>query len=159
MWQAIASAEARTHGGGEHTESTCHCSLSEALKQDHSTSDLSDPRNRNHKSLAIGNHNFKVTSFSSRNRDKIAVSQSQKSHWAKKNHCDSESHPCSRNVFWGFPDPCGASETQKKHKTGGSRVQGVSFRGCFRSRSDFLSCDCCRWRFVISKSLRFGSLS
>ena len=46
--------------------------------------DLSDPRNRNHKSLAIGNHNFEVASFSRRNRSKIAVSQSQKSHWAKK---------------------------------------------------------------------------
>ena len=45
---------------------------------------LSDPRNRNHKSLAIGNHNFEVASFSRRNRSKIAVSQSQKSHWAKK---------------------------------------------------------------------------
>ena len=45
---------------------------------------LSDPHNRNHKSLAIGNHNFEVASFSRRNRSKIAVSQSQKSHWAKK---------------------------------------------------------------------------
>ena len=45
---------------------------------------LSDPRNRNHKSLAIGNHNFEVASFSRRNRSKIAVSQSQKSHWATK---------------------------------------------------------------------------
>ena len=32
--------------------------------------ELSDPRNRNHKSLAIGNHNFEVASFS---RSKIAV--------------------------------------------------------------------------------------
>ena len=46
--------------------------------------ELSDPRNRNHKSLAIGNHNFEVASFSRRNRSKIAVSHSQKSHWAKK---------------------------------------------------------------------------
>ena len=45
---------------------------------------LNDPRNRNHKSLAIGNHNFEVASFSRRNRSKIAMSQSQKSHWAKK---------------------------------------------------------------------------
>ena len=43
---------------------------------------LSDPRNRNHKSLAIGNHNFEIASFSRRNRSKIAVSQSQQSHWA-----------------------------------------------------------------------------
>ena len=40
-------------------------------------SPLSDPRNRNHKSLAIGNHNFEVANFSRRNRSKIAVSQSQ----------------------------------------------------------------------------------
>ena len=38
----------------------------------------------------------------------------------------------------GFPDPCGASEKfWKPHKTGGSRVQRVGFRGCFRSRNDF----------------------
>ena len=29
---------------------------------------LSDPRNRNYKSLAIGNHNFEIASFSRRNR-------------------------------------------------------------------------------------------
>ena len=37
--------------------------------------DLSDPRNRNHKSLAIANHNFEVASFSRRNRNEIAVLQ------------------------------------------------------------------------------------
>ena len=37
--------------------------------------DLSDPRSRNHKSLAIANHNFEVASFSRRNRNKIAVLQ------------------------------------------------------------------------------------
>ena len=36
---------------------------------------LSDPRNRNHKSLAIANRNFEVASFSRRNRSEIAVSQ------------------------------------------------------------------------------------
>ena len=36
---------------------------------------LSDPRNHNHKSLAIANHNFEVASFSRRNRNEIAVSQ------------------------------------------------------------------------------------
>ena len=36
---------------------------------------LSDPRNRNHKSLAIANHNFEVASFSRRNRNEIAVLQ------------------------------------------------------------------------------------
>ena len=45
--------------------------------------ELSDPRNRNHKLLAIGNHNFEVASFSRRNRSKIAMSQSQKPHWAQ----------------------------------------------------------------------------
>ena len=35
--------------------------------------ELSDPRNRNHKSLAIANHNFEVASFSRRNRSEIAV--------------------------------------------------------------------------------------
>ena len=35
--------------------------------------ELSDPRNRNHKSLAIANHNFEVASFSRRNRNEIAV--------------------------------------------------------------------------------------
>ena len=34
---------------------------------------LSDPRNRNHKSLAIANHNFEVSSFSRRNRSEIAM--------------------------------------------------------------------------------------
>ena len=36
------------------------------------------------KRLVIGNRNFEVASFSRRNRDTIAMSQSQKSHWAKK---------------------------------------------------------------------------
>ena len=35
----------------------------------------SDPRNRNHKSLAIANHNFEVASFCRRNRNEIAVLQ------------------------------------------------------------------------------------
>ena len=34
---------------------------------------LSDPHHRNHKSLAIANHNFEVASFSRRNRSEIAV--------------------------------------------------------------------------------------
>ena len=36
---------------------------------------LTDPRNRNHKSLAIANRNFEVTSFCRRNRSEIAVLQ------------------------------------------------------------------------------------
>ena len=37
--------------------------------------ELSGPRHRNHKSLAIANHNFEVASFSRRNRNEIAVSE------------------------------------------------------------------------------------
>ena len=74
-------------------------------------SELSDPRNRNHKSLAITNHNFEVASFARRNRDKIAVSQSQKSHWAKiiaamRNHT-----LVVATISGRFPDLCDASKT------------------------------------------------
>ena len=72
---------------------------------------LSDPRNRNYKSLAIGNHNFEVASFSRRNRSKIAVSQSQKSHWAKKIAAIQNHTLVVATYSAGFPDPCGASET------------------------------------------------
>ena len=34
---------------------------------------LSDPRHRNHKSLAIANHDFEVAKFSRTNRSEIAV--------------------------------------------------------------------------------------
>ena len=97
---------------------------------------LSDPRNRNHKSLAIGNHIFEVASFFCRNRSKIAVSQ--KSHWAKKIAAIQNHTLVVATYSGGFADPCGASETlSKPHKTGSSRVQKVGFRGCFWSRSDF----------------------
>ena len=36
---------------------------------------LSDPRNRNHKSLAIANRNFEVASFARRNSNEITVLQ------------------------------------------------------------------------------------
>ena len=36
---------------------------------------ISDPRNRDHKSLAIANRNFEVASFSRRNRNETAVLQ------------------------------------------------------------------------------------
>ena len=72
---------------------------------------LSDPRNRNHKSLAIGNHNFEVACFSRRNRSKIAVSQSQKSYWAKKIAAIQNHTLVVATYSGGFPDPCGASET------------------------------------------------
>ena len=75
------------------------------------TLDLSDPRNRNHKSLAIGNHNFEVASFSRRNRSKIAVLQSQKSHWAKKIAAIQNHTLVVATYSGGFPDPCGSSET------------------------------------------------
>ena len=35
--------------------------------------ELSDPRHRNHKLLAMANHNFEVASFSRRNRNENAV--------------------------------------------------------------------------------------
>ena len=72
---------------------------------------LSDPRSRNHKSLAIGNHNLEVASFSRRNRSKIAVSQSQKSHWAKKIAAIQNYTLVVATYSGGFPDPCGAFET------------------------------------------------
>ena len=124
------------------------------------TQELSDPRNRNHKSQAIGNHNFEVASFSRRNHSKIAVSQSQKSHWAKKIAAIQNHTLVVATYSGGFPRPMWRfCNTIKTTQTGGSRVQRVGLKGCFRSRSDFLSCDCSRQRFVISKSLRFGSLS
>ena len=43
---------------------------------------LSDPRDRNHKSLAIANRNFEVASFSRSNRNEIAVLQAlSESQW------------------------------------------------------------------------------
>ena len=45
---------------------------------------LSGPSGRNHKSLAIGNHNFEVASFSRRDRNQIAVSRSPKSALGQK---------------------------------------------------------------------------
>ena len=44
------------------------CRSSEREAQEHVPLGLSDPRNRNRKSLAIGNHNFEIESFSRRNR-------------------------------------------------------------------------------------------
>ena len=104
------------------------------------TWDVNDPRNRNHKSLAIGNHNFEVASFSCRNRSKIAVSQSQRSHWAKKVAAIRNHTLVVATISGRFPDLCDASENTinyKPGKTGGSRVQRAGFRGCFLSRSDF----------------------
>ena len=73
--------------------------------------DLSDPRNCNHKSLAIGNHNFEVASFSRRNRSKIAVSQSQKWHWAKEIAAIRNHTLVVATISGGFPDLFDASET------------------------------------------------
>ena len=94
--------------------------------------ELSDPPNRNHKSLAIGHHNFKVASFSCRNRSKIAVSQSHKPHWAQKTAAI-RNHTLVVATYSGrCLDLCDASETlQKPRKTGGCWVQRVGFRGCF----------------------------
>ena len=68
---------------------------------------LSDPRSRNHKSLAIGNHNFEVASFAPRNRSvaitKIALG---KNIAAIRNHT-----LVVTTIFGGFPDMCDASAT------------------------------------------------
>ena len=81
------------------------------LKDIFSSCALSDPLNRNHKSLAIGNHNFEVASFSRRNRSKIAVSQSQKSHWAKKIAAIRNHTLVVATISGGFPALGDASET------------------------------------------------
>ena len=65
---------------------------------------LSDPRSRNHKSLAIGNHNVEVASFSRRNRINIAVSQSQKTHWAKKIAAIRNHTLVVATISGGFPE-------------------------------------------------------
>ena len=106
---------------------------------------LSDPRNRNHKSLAIGNHNFEVASFSRRNRNKIAVSQSQKSHWAKKIAAIQNHTLVVATYSGGFPDPCGAFETQKNHtKPAIPESKELASEGVFGVAVIFLSCDCSR---------------
>ena len=98
---------------------------------------LSDRRNRNHKSLAIANHNFEVASFSHRNRSEIAVLQSQKSHCAKTIAAIRNHTLVVATTSGGFPDLCDASETPKRQrKTSGSRVQRVGFRGVSAVASD-----------------------
>ena len=72
---------------------------------------LSDPHDRNHKSLAIGNHNLEVASFARRNCRKIALSQSQKSHWAKDIAAIRNHTLVVATISGGFPDLCAASET------------------------------------------------
>ena len=80
-------------------------------------SELSDPRNRNRKSLAIGNRNFEeVASFSRRNRNKIAVSQSQKSDWAKKIAAIRNHNLVVATDSGGFPDLCGAELRHSKNQ-------------------------------------------
>ena len=78
------------------------------------TNNLSDPRNRSHKSL--WNHNFEVASFPHKNHSKIAVSQSQKSHWAKKIAAIQNHTLVVATCSGGVPDLCGASETQKEQR-------------------------------------------
>ena len=87
---------------------------------------LSDPRNHNHKSLAIGNHNFEIASFSCRNRSKIAVSQSQKSHWAKKIAAIQNHTLVVATYSGGFPDPCGALAVPESKDLVSERVFGVA---------------------------------
>ena len=55
--------------------------------------------------------NFEVASFSRRNRSKIAMSQSQKSHWTKKIAAIRNHTLVVATYSGGFPDPCGDSET------------------------------------------------
>ena len=73
--------------------------------------ELSDPRTRNHKPLAIGNHNFEIASFSRRNRNKITMSQSQNSHWAKKIAAIRNHTFVVATISGRFLDLCDASET------------------------------------------------
>ena len=105
--------------------------------------DLSDPRNRNHKSLAIGNPNFEAASLSSRNRNKMTVSQSQKSHCANKiaairNHNLVVATYVSRPMwrFWN---------TKKSHtKLADPESKELASEGVFGVAVIFLSCDCSR---------------
>ena len=108
--------------------------------------DLSDPRNRNHKSLAIGNHNFKVASFSRRNRSKIAVSQSQKSHWAKK-IAAIQNHTLVVATYsgGGFQTHVALLKHYKNHtKLAVPESKELVSEGVFGVAVIFLSCDCSR---------------
>ena len=72
---------------------------------------LVNPRNRNHKSLANGNHNIEIASFSRRNRNvaitKIALGQ--------KPLRFGITPLWSQRLFGGVPDLCDASETLQNH--------------------------------------------
>ena len=105
---------------------------------------LSDPRNRNHTSLAIGNRNFLLC--------KIAM----KSHcYNKKNHTRPEiSHQFgSRNEVWGLPALCNVSETLWNHsKLVDQELKGLvseELRWCFwvamAVASDMRSRSRCYW--------------
>ena len=91
--------------------------------------------NRNHKSLPIGNHNFEVASFSRRNRS-AAITQLA---LGQNNRCDSESHPCSRNVFWrGFQ----TYVALLKHYKNYAKLAAPESKAIFELRSQSLAiCD------------------
>ena len=65
----------------------------------------------------------------------IAIKSPQKSHWAKKIVAIRNHSLVVATCSVRFPYLCGTAE--KSHRTGGSRVQRLGFRGCFRSRNEF----------------------
>ena len=67
----------------------------------------------------------------------IAVSQSQNLHWGKKSLRFGITPLESQWFPGGFLTYAMFLKHDKNQATGGSRVQGVGFRGCFLSRSDF----------------------
>ena len=98
---------------------------------------LGDPCNRNHKSLAIGNHDFEIANFSRRNRSKIAVSQSQKIALGQKMAAIRAHTLVVATISGNFLTYMTLLKHYKNHKkTGESRVQRLGFRGCFLSPSD-----------------------
>ena len=108
--------------------------------------ELSDPRNRNHKSLAIGNHNFEVAGFSRRNRRKIAVSQSQKSHWAKIKIAVIQNRTLVVATYsGGFQTHVALLKHYKNHtKLAVPESKELASEGVFGVAVIFLSCDCSR---------------
>ena len=99
---------------------------------------LSDPRNRNHKALAIGNHNFEVASFSRGNRNKSQCHNHKNRIGPPKSRRFRITALCSQRMLGRFQTFVALQKHSKRpHKTGGSRVQRVGFRACFRSRSEF----------------------
>ena len=72
---------------------------------------LVNPRNRNHKSLANGNHNIEITSFSRRNRS-VAITKIE---LGQKPLRFRITPLWSQQLFGGVSDLCDASETLQNH--------------------------------------------